>query len=103
MSENVTDEDVEQARKRVDSLREQVNTERQKRAANAKSSENALRKSRLDAEAEKFEAELKALREKAEPQKVAPTPTPAPASTPQARTGSETARESASKAENDKE
>lgn len=87
MSDFVSDEEVQAARDRVEDLRAQVAEERQQNAANARSNENAHRKAALEAEAERFEAELAALRQQDEvataPAVPAqPTPTSIPTSTP---------------------
>jgi hypothetical protein len=63
MAEDVTDKDVERARKRVDKLNEQIANERQKVAATAQGSENTIRKTALDTEADRLEAELAALKD----------------------------------------
>lgn len=58
----VTDKQVEQARSKVDRLNEQIAELQAKASADIRSQENAVRVARLDAEAERLQAELEALR-----------------------------------------
>lgn len=62
MSNTVTDEDVQESRAYVDDLRERIADEKAKSAAIADTNNNVIRKSTLDAEAERLERELAALR-----------------------------------------
>lgn len=70
MTDSVTDEDVLASRQRVDSLREDIAEEKARSSAIASSNENVIRKSALDAEAERLEAELAALKAANDPSAV---------------------------------
>lgn len=63
MPDTVTDQDVKQARKRVDKLHEAIAEERAKLAASAVNNENAVRVAALMTEEQRLEAELNALRQ----------------------------------------
>lgn len=58
-----TEKDVQQARKRVDKLNEQLAAERAKGAARIADADNAIRLARLEAEEARLEEELAAAKE----------------------------------------
>jgi hypothetical protein len=68
MAETVTDDEVAQARARVEDLRDQIADEKNKIAATLVNDENAYRMASLDAEATRLEAELAAIRDANSPE-----------------------------------
>lgn len=62
MADTVTDKDVEQARKRVDRLHEQIAEEQAKLYDNARNAENTVRVAQLETEEDRLKRELDALR-----------------------------------------
>lgn len=72
MAGEVTNEDVQQSRERVDRLNAELAAAKAANAAGARSGENEYRKAQLDQEADRLQAELDALRAS-----VAPAPAPA--------------------------
>lgn len=99
MAGEVTNEEVQASRERVNQLTEELAQARVEAAAGARSGENEYRKQQLDTEAARLQAEIDALRAAAAPtppsppaptataptrERTAPEPAPAPASTPPA-------------------
>lgn len=71
MTDQVTNEEVQTARERVDNLRSAIEAEKSRASAQATSNSNIVRKASLDAEAERLERELAALRVANDPANVA--------------------------------
>lgn len=67
MADEVTDKEVDQARARVDKLREQKAELQLKISANATAAENAYKLANLSAEEERLKAEVDQLKELAKP------------------------------------
>jgi hypothetical protein len=61
MSDTVSDEEVQEAREYVDTLRDKIAEEKNRASVIASDNENAVRKAALDNEAENLERELAAL------------------------------------------
>lgn len=82
----VTDEEVQESRERVDALRAEVEKAKYEQAVSDRSNENEYHKSTLDAEAERYEKELASLRKNAAPADASTRPPsrPAPPPTPSA-------------------
>jgi len=67
MTDQVTNEEVDQARARVDRLRDAIAAEKSRASAQATSNANVVRKATLDAEGDSLERELAALQEANDP------------------------------------
>lgn len=70
MSDTVSNEEVQEVREYVDTLREQIAEEKAKASAITSTNNNAIRKASLDTEAQNLERELAALREANDPANV---------------------------------